>query len=194
MARGTFAKVYMSTIADTGEVVAVKKQKQNEKYKNRELAIMKELVDHPNVIKLQHAFFTSDEDDPQATVLNIVMDFIPMTINRVSSCFERLKQPLHPMLVKLYSYQLLRGLAYIHSEGVIHRDIKPANLLVDPTCHVLKICDFGSAKRNHAASESVPYICSRYYRAPELIFGSKHYDFNVDVWSAGCVIAEMIGG
>ena len=76
----------------------------------------------------------------------------------------------------------------------MHRDIKPANLLVDPTCHVLKICDFGSAKRQHAASESVPYICSRYYRAPELIFGSKQYDFSVDVWSAGCVIAEMIGG
>ena len=201
MAKGTFAKVYMSTIAESGNVVAVKKQAQNKKYKNRELAIMKELENHPNVIKLQHAFFTmsekskdSDSEDEGASVLNIVMDFIPMTIGRVVESFKKLKQPLHPILVKLYSYQLLRGLAFIHSEGVLHRDIKPANLLIDPTCHVLKICDFGSAKRWHADEESIPYICSRYYRAPELIFGAKQYDYKIDVWSAGCVIAEMLGG
>ena len=97
-------------------------------------------------------------------------------------------------MVKLYSYQLLRGLAYIHCEGVIHRDVKPANLLIDPTCHILKICDFGSAKRYHAEDESIPYICSRFYRAPELIFGAKKYSYEIDVWSAGCVIAEMMGG
>lgn len=76
----------------------------------------------------------------------------------------------------------------------MHRDIKPSNLLIDPTCHVLKICDFGSAKRYHAEDESIPYITSRYYRAPELIFGRKNYDYTIDIWSAGCVMAEMVIG
>lgn len=101
---------------------------------------------------------------------------------------------MHPILVKLYSYQLLRGLAYIHGEAVMHRDIKPLNLLVDPSCHILKICDFGSAKRVNYEETSVSYITSRYYRAPELIFGNTKYDASIDMWSAGCVIAELILG
>ena len=101
---------------------------------------------------------------------------------------------MHPILQKLYSYQLLRGLAYIHNEGVMHRDIKPQNLLVDPTCHILKICDFGSAKKFKEDDASIAYITSRYYRAPELIFGNTKYDQKIDIWSAGCVIAEVVLG
>lgn len=82
VAKGTFASVYQSTIQDSGHVVAVKKQKQNKKYKNRELAILKEM-DHPNVIKLLHAFFTSG-DRPEDSILNMVMDFIPLTVYRVN--------------------------------------------------------------------------------------------------------------
>ena len=76
----------------------------------------------------------------------------------------------------------------------MHRDIKPQNLLVDPSCHILKICDFGSAKKYKEEDASVAYITSRYYRAPELIFGNQKYDYSIDVWSAGCVIAEMMLG
>jgi len=72
-------------------------------------------------------------------------------------------------------YQLFRSLAYIHSLGICHRDIKPQNLLLDPTTGVLKLCDFGSAKILIAGEPNVSYICSRYYRAPELIFGSINY-------------------
>jgi len=72
-------------------------------------------------------------------------------------------------------YQLFRSLAYIHSLGICHRDIKPQNLLLDPTTGVLKLCDFGSAKILVAGEPNVSYICSRYYRAPELIFGSINY-------------------
>ena len=77
---------------------------------------------------------------------------------------------------------------------MIHRDIKPQNLLVDPTCHILKICDFGSAKKYKHNDRSTSYITSRYYRAPELIFGNQKYDYAIDLWSAGCVIAELING
>ena len=98
------------------------------------------------------------------------------------------------IFVKLYAYQSLRALAYIHALGICHRDIKPQNLLVDSDTHELRICDFGSAKRLRSDQVNVSYICSRYYRAPELIFGSTAYDSGIDVWSIGCVIAELLLG
>lgn len=91
-------------------------------------------------------------------------------------------------------YQLFRSLAYIHSLGICHRDIKPQNLLLDPDTGVLKLCDFGSAKHLVKGEPNVSYICSRYYRAPELIFGAIDYTTKIDVWSAGCVLAELLLG
>lgn len=99
-----------------------------------------------------------------------------------------------PILVKLYAFQLMRSIAYIHAMGICHRDIKPQNILVDPESHVLKLCDFGSAKQLVKGEPNVSYICSRYYRAPELIFGNSEYDCVIDVWSVGCVIAELMLG
>merc|ERR1712139_333706 len=88
----------------------------------------------------------------------------------------------------------MRSIAYIHTQGICHRDIKPQNLLVDPERKVLKLCDFGSAKMLVRGEPNVSYICSRYYRAPELIFGSTDYTTMIDVWSMGCVAAEMLLG
>lgn len=89
---------------------------------------------------------------------------------------------------------MFKGLAYLHSLGICHRDIKPQNILIDPKTHIIKICDFGSAKRLSPDEPNVSYICSRYYRAPELIFGATHYTVAVDVWSTACVVAEMLIG
>lgn len=91
-------------------------------------------------------------------------------------------------------YQLLRSLHYIHSVGICHRDIKPQNLLIHPTTGVLKLIDFGSAKILVPGEPNVSYICSRYYRAPELIFGATNYSTAIDVWSTGCVMAELMLG
>jgi len=85
--------------------------------------------------------------------------------------------------IKLYMYQLLRSLAYIHCVGICHRDIKPQNLLLNPATGVLKLCDFGSAKILVAGEPNVSYICSRYYRAPELIFGATNYTTNIGKYS-----------
>ena len=87
--------------------------------------------------------------------------------------------PPRPPFSQLYMYQLFRSLAYIHSLGICHRDIKPQNLLLDPESGVLKLCDFGSAKQLVRGEPNVSYICSRYYRAPELIFGATDYTSNI---------------
>ncbi|PIO75008.1 kinase domain protein [Teladorsagia circumcincta] len=89
---------------------------------------------------------------------------------------------------------LFRALAYIHGIGICHRDIKPQNLLIDPESGILKLCDFGSAKYLVKGEPNVSYICSRYYRAPELIFGATNYTNSIDVWSAGTVMAELLLG
>lgn len=91
-------------------------------------------------------------------------------------------------------YQLCRALSYIHSLEICHRDIKPQNLLLDPQTGVLKLCDFGSAKILIPGEPNTSYICSRYYRAPELIFGSTTYTTQIDIWSMGCVMAELLLG
>lgn len=99
--------------------------------------------------------------------------------------YNRMKQPVPILLVKLYTYQMFRSLAYIHAKGICHRDIKPQNLLVDPNPHILNLCDFGSAKKLVKGEPNVSYICSRYYRAPELIFGATDYTPSIDIWSTG---------
>ena len=107
--------------------------------------------------------------------LNLVLEFVPETVYRASRYFNKLKTTMPMLEVKLYIYQLFRSLAYIHSQGICHRDIKPQNLLLDTNSGILKLCDFGSAKILVENEPNVSYICSRYYRAPELIFGATNY-------------------
>ncbi|KPA85646.1 putative protein kinase [Leptomonas pyrrhocoris] len=96
--------------------------------------------------------------------------------------------------VKIFLFQLARALAFMHAHHVCHRDIKPANVLVDPDTGRLQLCDFGSAKEilYPTKEKNVSYICSRYYRAPELLFGALHYGCEVDMWSFGCILAELL--
>jgi glycogen synthase kinase 3 beta len=185
--------VYRAVSADTQEVVAIKKVLQDRRYKNRELQIMKELGPHPNVVRLHHAFFTNG-DKPEELFLNVVMEYVPETVHRLLKVYQKQRQTVPVSLAKAYGLQLGRALAFIHGAGVCHRDIKPQNLLICPKTHALKLCDFGSAKRLIATETNVSYICSRYYRAPELIFGATHYSHAVDLWSAGCVLAELLRG
>uniref|UniRef100_A0A8C3HIU5 [tau protein] kinase n=1 Tax=Chrysemys picta bellii TaxID=8478 RepID=A0A8C3HIU5_CHRPI len=189
---GSFGVVYQARLANSGELVAIKKVLQDKRFKNRELQIMRRL-DHCNIVRLRYFFYSSGEKKDEV-YLNLVLDFVPETVYRVARHFTKAKQPIPVIYVKVYMYQLFRSLAYIHSQGVCHRDIKPQNLLVDPDTAVLKLCDFGSAKQLVQGEPNVSYICSRYYRAPELIFGATDYTSNIDIWSAGCVLAELLLG
>ncbi|KAG5187146.1 kinase-like domain-containing protein [Tribonema minus] len=192
---GSFGVVFQATVVETGEVVAIKKVLQDKRFKNRELQIMRMLVKqaHPNVVQLKHCFYSNGEKQDDV-YLNLVLEFIPETVYSVARQYQKSKQPLPMVLVRLYLYQLARALAHIHALGICHRDIKPQNLLLDPNSHVLKLCDFGSAKILVKGEPNVSYICSRYYRAPELIFGSTDYTCSIDTWSLGCVGAELLLG
>ncbi|XP_073433070.1 glycogen synthase kinase-3 beta isoform X1 [Dendrobates tinctorius] len=189
---GSFGVVYQAKLCDSGELVAIKKVLQDKRFKNRELQIMRKL-DHCNIVRLRYFFYSSGEKKDEV-YLNLVLDYVPETVYRVARHYSRAKQALPMIYVKLYMYQLFRSLAYIHSFGICHRDIKPQNLLLDPDTAVLKLCDFGSAKQLVRGEPNVSYICSRYYRAPELIFGATDYTSSIDVWSAGCVLAELLLG
>ncbi|KAM7372196.1 hypothetical protein PAMP_009384 [Pampus punctatissimus] len=94
-----------------------------------------------------------------------------------------------------FLYQILRGLKYIHSANVLHRDLKPSNLLINTTCD-LKICDFGLARiadpEHDHTGFLTEYVATRWYRAPEIMLNSKGYSKSIDIWSVGCILAEML--
>uniref|UniRef100_A0A2P2LLI4 non-specific serine/threonine protein kinase n=1 Tax=Rhizophora mucronata TaxID=61149 RepID=A0A2P2LLI4_RHIMU len=189
---GSFGVVFQAKCLETGETVAIKKVLQDKRYKNRELQTMR-LLDHPNIISLKHCFFSTTEKNE--LYLNLVLEYVPETVHRVIKHYNKLNQRMPLIYVKLYAYQIFRALSYIHRAiGVCHRDIKPQNLLVNPHTHQVKLCDFGSAKVLVKGEPNISYICSRYYRAPELIFGATEYSTAIDIWSAGCVLAELLLG
>nr|XP_033327873.1 glycogen synthase kinase-3 beta-like isoform X4 [Megalopta genalis] len=202
---GSFGVVFQAKLCDTGEMVAIKKVLQDKRFKNRELQIMRRL-EHCNIVKLKYFFYSSGDKnilnatnpvfhvDKDEVYLNLVLEYIPETVYKVARHYSKSKLTIPISFIKLYMYQLFRSLAYIHSLGICHRDIKPQNLLLDPETGVLKLCDFGSAKHLVKGEPNVSYICSRYYRAPELIFGAIDYTTKIDVWSAGCVLAELLLG
>ncbi|KAM8902755.1 serine/threonine-protein kinase NLK [Spinachia spinachia] len=103
-------------------------------------------------------------------------------------------QPLSSDHAKVFLYQILRGLKYLHSAGILHRDIKPGNLLVNSNC-VLKICDFGLARLEESdeSRHMTQEVVTQYYRAPEILMGSRHYSNSIDIWSVGCIFAELLG-
>jgi len=190
---GSFGVVFKAKVVETGETVAIKKVLQDKRFKNRELQIMKK-IQHPNVVQLKHCFYSNSERGAEDLYLNLVLEFVPETVYGMTKYYADRREQMPLVCVLLYMYQLCRALAHVHALGICHRDIKPQNLLVDPVSHVLKLCDFGSAKQLVQGEPNVSYICSRYYRAPELIFGATDYSTQIDVWSLGCVGAELILG
>ena len=186
---GTFGIVCRAKDLDTNEIVAIKTVYQDEGHQNRELSIIKGLK-HPNIVGLRRYFYTRNETGEE--FLSLVLDYMPMSLDRVIKEARKKMQPLPESFIRLAMYQFMRALEYLHGMGICHRDIKPHNLLVDVDAGIVKLCDFGCSKRLIEGEPNIQYICARYYRAPEIVFGWSHYSCAIDIWSAGCVMAEMV--
>lgn len=189
---GTFGTVYLSINPQTGKKVAIKKVPQDIRYKNRELGIMK-MMSHPNIIQLIDSYNSIGFRESE-NFLHIVIEYFPLNLLEVIQNYFGYKQRMPLSLIKVYSYQLIRSLLYLELKNICHRDIKTENVMIDPITNKLVLCDFGCAKKLVQGEPNISYICSRFYRPPELILGSTSYNCAVDMWSTGCVIAEMLIG
>jgi p38 MAP kinase len=145
----------------------------------REIKLLKHLQ-HENIVRPLDLFISPTED------IYLVTDFMQTDLRTVMNT-----KPISHEFVQFFLYQIMRGLKYVHSAGVIHRDLKPENILINEDCD-LKICDFGLTRVQELQMTS--YVSTGYYRAPEVMLTWQRYGEQIDIWSAGCIFAEMLLG
>ncbi|KAB2061804.1 hypothetical protein ES319_A10G110700v1 [Gossypium barbadense] len=190
--QGTYSNVYKARDTLTGKVVALKKvrfdnlEPESVKFMAREIKILRRL-DHPNVVKLE-GLVTSR----MSCSLYLVFEYMEHDLAGLAAS-PAIK--FTESQVKCYMHQLLSGLEHCHNRHVLHRDIKGSNLLID-NGGVLKIADFGLASffdPNHK-QPMTSRVVTLWYRPPELLLGATDYGVGVDLWSAGCILAELLAG
>ncbi|XP_074317160.1 putative serine/threonine-protein kinase At1g54610 [Silene latifolia] len=191
--QGTYSNVYKARDLVTGNIVALKKvrfdnlEPESVKFMAREIVILSRL-DHPNVIKLQ-GLVTSR----MSSSLYLVFEYMEHDLAGLFASLGGTK--FTEPQVKCYMKQLFAGLEHCHNNGVLHRDIKGSNLLIDNE-GVLKIADFGLATlyEPHQKQPMTSRVVTLWYRPPELLLGATSYGVGVDLWSAGCILAELLAG
>ena len=192
--KGAYGKVFSAYDGSVGCNVAIKwipLSRENAKFVIREVATQKACQGHTNVLSMRYILLPDDTDEFKHVF--IVLDLRPFNLRKLIT--ERKLLFAHRRWI---AYQLLHGLAHVHACGTIHRDLNPANVLCDENLSI-SICDFGMARCSGdqgAEDEAFSnYVTTRWYRAPELCGCFENvYDGKVDVWSVGCIMAEMILG
>ncbi len=154
----------------------------------REIMFLQDLAGHENIVRLLDVIKAENDKD-----IYLVFDYMETDLHAVIRA--NILEEVHKQYI---IYQILKCLKYMHSADLIHRDLKPSNVLLNSECHV-KVADFGLARSVHAKNkESAPilteYVATRWYRAPEILLGSTKYTKGVDMWSVGCILAEMYLG
>lgn len=188
--KGAYGVVCSAKNTETGDKVAIKKITnafENLVDARRTLREMKLLryLRHENVIAMHDIMRPASQEHNDVYLVYELMDTDLHQIIRSS-------QPLSDDHFQYFIYQILRGLKYLHSASVLHRDLKPSNLLLNATCD-LKICDFGLARTSTESNNFMTeYVVTRWYRAPELLLSCDSYDASIDVWSVGCILAELL--
>ena len=158
----------------------------------REVKIARHL-NHENVVKFVDVFCMTEE--AQKHYVCLVMGSLPTNLKlalRNAAFKGSIRVPANCMAI---CFQILKGLFYIHSAHILHRDLKPDNILIHPETMNVRICDFGLSRSDALAhgNQHTHYVVTRYYRAPEVIINPKTYDYSLDVWSVGCMLAELVG-
>ncbi|RZF39872.1 hypothetical protein LSTR_LSTR008477 [Laodelphax striatellus] len=190
LGEGQFATVYKARDTKTDDIVAVKKIKIGSlaeakdginRTALREIKLLQEL-NHPNIIGLLDVFGHKSN-------VSLVFDYMHTDLEVI---IKDQSIVLTPANVKAYMLMTLHGLEYLHNQWILHRDLKPNNLLVN-SAGVLKIGDFGLARFFGSPNRIYTHqVVTRWYRCPELLFGSKMYNTGVDMWALGCILAELL--
>eukprot|EP00397_Hematodinium_sp_SG-2012_P038842 GEMP01042318.1.p1 GENE.GEMP01042318.1~~GEMP01042318.1.p1 ORF type:complete len:408 (+),score=101.42 GEMP01042318.1:287-1510(+) len=194
--QGAFGIVYSAMVLDTKESVAIKRIEDVfdhysfTKRTLRELRILR-ILKHENILRVKDVFVA--ESKLNYRDVYVVSELMETDLTAIL----RSSQDIGDEHGQFFLYQILRGVKYIHSAMVVHRDLKPRNLLINSNCD-LKICDFGLARASYADKEFrlaplTEYVCTRWYRAPELLCCWTDYSQEVDIWSIGCIFAEILG-
>ncbi|KAF3776706.1 Cell division control protein [Nymphaea thermarum] len=210
---GTYGVVYRARDRLTNTTIALKKIRLEQEDEGvpstalREISLLKELQ-HGNVVRLQDVVHSEKR-------LYLVFEYLDLDLKKhMDSCPELAKNPqlikvgeifpsciemqlhiveLAGLILQIFLYQMLRGIAYCHSRRILHRDLKPQNLLIDRRTNALKLADFGLARAFGIPVRTYTHeVVTLWYRAPEILLGSHHYSTPVDVWSVGCIFAEMV--
>lgn len=188
--RGAYGIVCAAVNSDTHEEVAIKKIANtfdniiDAKRTLREIKLLRHM-DHENIIAIKDIIRPPQKDN--FNDVYIVYELMDTDLHQII----RSNQPLNPDHCQYFLYQLLRGLKYVHSANVLHRDLKPSNLLLNGNCD-LKIGDFGLARTTSETDFMTEYVVTRWYRAPELLLNCSEYTSAIDVWSVGCIFAEIM--
>jgi mitogen-activated protein kinase 15 len=193
LGKGAYGIVWKAIDKRSKEIVALKKcfdafQNATDAQRTfREIIFLQELVGHENIIRLQNVIRAENDRD-----IYLVFDFMDTDLHAVIRA--NILEEIHKQYI---IYQCFKCLKYMHSVNLLHRDLKPSNLLLNSECH-MKVADFGLARCLDTKAGSEPiltdYVATRWYRAPEILLGSNKYTKGVDMWSMGCILAELILG
>lgn len=182
--RGKYSDVYEGINSENDNFIVIKVLKPVKKTKiRREIKILDTLKDGPNIVKLIDVVRDQDSKTPA-----LIMEYVDTgDLN-----FRQLYSQFTDLDVRYYIYEILKGLDYCHSKGVMHRDIKPHNVMIDHNKKKLRIIDWGLAEFYHEGQEYNVRVASRYFKGPELLVGYHYYDYSLDMWSLGCMFAGII--
>ncbi|KAJ3232931.1 hypothetical protein HDU78_006795 [Chytriomyces hyalinus] len=187
LGEGTFSEVLKVKHKRTGQISAMKRFRKHfnsfEEIEGlREIQALRRLNPHPHIVDLEDVIF-----EPRNGVLSLNFELMDCNLYELIS---RKNLLMTESKAKMYMHQICKGLEYIHGKGIFHRDIKPENILVKD--FNIKIADFGSCRGIHSKQPYTEYIATRWYRPPECLLCDGIYTYKMDIWSAGCVLYEVI--
>eukprot|EP01136_Pigoraptor_vietnamica_P020542 Opistho-1_new@69558 len=189
LGEGTYGVVYKAQNQETGDIVALKSIRLDSEEEGvpctaiREISLLKELK-HVNIVRLHDVLHTDKK-------LTLVFEYCDQDLKKY---MDGQGGDIGVMTMKSFLFQLLKGVAFCHEHRVLHRDLKPQNLLINKRGE-LKLADFGLARAFGIPVRQYSHeVVTLWYRAPDILMGSRRYSTSIDIWSAGCIFAEMAAG
>ncbi|KAI8999816.1 kinase-like domain-containing protein, partial [Gaertneriomyces semiglobifer] len=186
---GTYGIVYKAQNKDTGDIVALKRIRLDNEEEGvpctaiREISLLKELK-HPNIVRLYDVIHSDKK-------LTLVFEYLDSDLKKFLDTYSG---DIDVPTLKHLVFQILKGVAFCHEHRVLHRDLKPQNLLINKKLD-LKLADFGLARAFGIPVRSYSHeVVTLWYRAPDILMGSRQYSTPIDMWSVGCIMAEMASG